>query len=544
MRELEKPVARVFRRLRLQRFVSSLVWVLAIALLLVAVVLGVSMALDHALPGPEWAPFAIAGGLCMLIAALIAIFTGPSRLDAAVAIDHAFHLNERVSTALTLPAELRETSAGRALLADAGKKLADLDVTSAFGPKLPRRAWVVLIPASLAVSMLFVPAWIQRTVLAKTETETKVDAKALAKQSGALSKKISSQRQAIDKEKFPEAEKLLAQIEKKAEDLAKAPPAQKDRLLVEMNKLTDALKERKKQLGSPDQINRQLQQLKEMGQNGPADQFSKELAKGDFKKAAEQLKELQQKLEKGEMTQVEKKALQEQLAEMTKKLKEVANMEERKKQLDQALKNGGLSEEQYEREVEKLKQQSKSLKQLEQLAGKLGQAQEALKKGDTKQAAESLGMTQQQLAQMAKQLEEMEALDGAMADVMDAKNGMSEDGINQLGQMMNGMGLPDSMRRGMGNGLGRGRGQGDRPEAFDQTSTYSTKVQQQIRKGKAVPQGFTQPSKTVKGESVIDIQGEMEAATASAADALSNQKIPKNVEKHIRAYYDQINKGK
>ncbi|MGZ3379164.1 MAG: hypothetical protein ACXVBB_02745, partial [Isosphaeraceae bacterium] len=371
-----------------------------------------------------------------------------------------------------------------------------------------------------------------------------VDTKALAKQSEALSKKISSQRQAIDKDKFPEAEKLLAQIEKKAENLAKAPPAQKDRLLVEMNKLTDALKERKKQLGSPDQVNRQLQQLKEMGQNGPADQFSKELAKGDFKKAAEQLKELQQKLEKGEMTQAEKKALQEQLAEMTKKLKEVANMEERKNQLDQALKNGGLSREQYEREVEKLKQQSKCLKQLEQLAGKLGQAQQALKKGDTKQAAEALGMTQQQLAQMAKQLEEMEALDSAMADVMDAKNGMSEDGMNQLGQMMNGMGSMDSMRRGMGQGLGRGRGLGDRPEAPDETATYSTKVQQQVRKGKAVLQGFTQPSKTVKGESVIDIQGEMEAASASAADALSNQKIPKNVEKHIRAYYDQINKGK
>ena len=43
---------------------------------------------------------------------------------------------------------------------------------------------------------------------------------------------------------------------------------------------------------------------------------------------------------------------------------------------------------------------------------------------------------------------------------------------------------------------------------------------------------------------MIDIQGELEAATASAADALSNQKIPKNVEKHVRDYYDQLNKGK
>jgi hypothetical protein len=117
--------------------------------------------------------------------------------------------------------------------------------------------------------------------------------------------------------------------------------------------------------------------------------------------------------------------------------------------------------------------------------------------------------------------------------------------MNQLGQMMDGMGSLDGMRRGLGNGLGgRGRGQGDRPEAPDETATYATKVQQQIKKGKAVLQGFTQPSKNVKGESVIDIQGEMEAATAEAAEALSNQRIPKNVEKHIRAYYDQINKGK
>ena len=153
-------------------------------------------------------------------------------------------------------------------------------------------------------------------------------------------------------------------------------------------------------------------------------------------------------------------------------------------------------------------------------------------------------MTQQQLAQMAKQLEEMESLDRAMADVMDCKNGLGEDGLNQLGDSLGGVDNVEGMHQGMGDGLGRGRGQGDRPEAPDETATYSTKVQQQIRKGKAVHQGFTQPSKTVKGQSTIDIQGEIEAATGSAADALSNQRIPKNVEKHVRAYYDQINRGK
>ncbi len=110
-----------------------------------------------------------------------------------------------------------------------------------------------------------------------------------------LTKKIASQRQAIDKEKFPEADKLLAKIEKKTDELTKAPPAAKDKLMVELNALTDALKERQKQLGSPEQVNRQLQQLKDMASQGPADQFAKDLARGDFKKAAERAQEAPRK---------------------------------------------------------------------------------------------------------------------------------------------------------------------------------------------------------------------------------------------------------
>src|SRR5262249_2176776 len=155
-----------------------------------------------------------------------------------------------------------------------------------------------------------------------------------------------------------------------------------------------------------------------------------------------------------------------------------------------------------------------------QLANKLSQAQEALQKGDAKKAAEAMGMSQQQLAEMSKQLEEMQSLDNAMADVQDAKNGMSADSMNQLGDDLNRLGMNFSMRRGNGNGFGRAQAQGDRPEAPDETSLYSSKVQQQIKKGKAVAQGFTKPGKTVKGESVIDIQAEIEAGTGAAADAL------------------------
>ena len=171
---------------------------------------------------------------------------------------------------------------------------------------MPRRAWVVLIPATISAMLLFAPSFIPR--LAQARAAAEVDSKALVKQTDLLTKKIASQREAIDKQKFPEAEKILAQIEKKTEELSKAPPAGKDKLMVELNNLTDALKERQKQLGSPEQVNRQLKQLKDMGSKGPADQFVKDLAKGDFKKAADELKKMQEKLSSGKMSETDKKA--------------------------------------------------------------------------------------------------------------------------------------------------------------------------------------------------------------------------------------------
>lgn len=542
MRELEKPIGRVWRRMRFQRFLAALVWCWGGTLLLVAVAVAVQKLSAYTIPGAAWLPFAIAGGLGMAIAAAIAAWSGPSRVDAAVAIDRVFQLNERLSTALTLPEDLRSTSAGRALLADAIRHVSDLDIGAKFGPRMPRLAWIPLVPAAFATALVFMPALTQRKAEAKSSEL--IDKKVVVNQTKALGKKIAAQRKEMAKEKFAEAEKLLAQIEKAAEDLAKAPPAQKDKALVELNKLTDAVKDRQKKLGSPEQINRQLQQLKDMASNGPADDFAKDMAKGDFMKAANELKKLQEKLKSGQMTEADKKALQQQLAQMSKQLEKLANLDQRKKQLEEARKNGGLSQEQFNKEMAKLEEQAKSLKQLQQLASKLGQAQESLQKNDLKKAADAMGMTQQQLSEMASQLQELESLDGALADLQDAKNGMTADSMNQLGDSLSNMGMGNGRRPGQGNGLGRGRGQGDRPEAPDSTALYTAKQKMQFNKGKAVLEGYSQSNTPQKGVSVIDIQGEMETSAGLSAEALTNQKVPKNVEKHIRGYFDQINKGR
>src|SRR5262249_52990180 len=160
--------------------------------------------------------------------------------------------------ALTLPVELSTTPAGQALFADAVQHVADLDIATEFAPRLPRRSWVPLIPAALALGLLFVPDWVQPRAAARPSGVA--EKKVIASQTRALGKKIASQRKDLDKSKFAEADKLLADIEKAADNLAKAPPGQKDQALVELNKLSDALKDREKQLGSSEQVRRQLQQ--------------------------------------------------------------------------------------------------------------------------------------------------------------------------------------------------------------------------------------------------------------------------------------------
>jgi hypothetical protein len=532
--------------LRLQRFLASFVWCLAAGLALATVVLGVEKLGQVPVPGAEWLPFAVGSCVALVAAGLIAILTGPGRIDAAVALDRAFGLNERLSTALTLPEEFRDTPAGRALVADAIRHVADLDVGSRFGLAMPRRAWIPLIPAVLAGAIVLVPAWSkQSTAAARTPLEPKVEKELVSKQSSALSKKMAEQRKSMDKAKFAEAEKLLADVEKAANELSKAPPAQKDKAMVTLNKLTDALKERQKQLGSPEQVNRQLQQLKDMASSGPADDLAKAMAKGDFEKAANELKQLKEKLASGKMSEKEKEALKKQVGEMADQLKKLANLEQRKKQLEEAKKNGGLTAEQFDKEMAKLNDQSKNLEKLQKMANQLAEAEKAMAKGDTKKAAEALGMSEKQLEKMASELKELQSLEGALADLQDAKNGMNgeaQESLNQLGEGMNQLG--QGQRKNSGSGApNRGVGEGDRPESPDNVASYQTRTKNQYTKGAAIIEGTAPPTAQSKGTSQITIVGEIETNSGSSADALSNQKIPKSVEKHIRGYFDQINKG-
>ena len=541
MRDFDRPIGRVWRRLRFQRFLATLVWCLAALFVATAGLVAAEKLARLSVPGPAWLPFAAAGVLAVALAVLIALLTGPTRLEAAIALDRAFHLNERLSTALSLPDDLRDTPAGRALLADASRHVDALDIGAKFGLRIPRTAWIPVLTGVLAVGMLFLPEWTGSPAKATARPPRPEDQAVIAKRAQALTRSLAQDRKQLDKGDLGATDKLLAEIEKAATELAKAPPDAKDKAMVELNKLTDALKERQKQLGSAEQINKQLQLMKDLADGGPADEFAKQVARGDFEKAAQEVKKLQEKLASGKMTDAEKKALERQVAEMKEQLDKLANLDQRKKQLEEARKNGALTEKQFQEQMDKLNQQAQNLQQLQKLARQLGECKQAMEQGDLNKAASALGMTKQQLEDLAQQAKELEALDAALADLQECKDGLGDD-LNQLGENLDGLNKLGKRTMRPGNG-GRGRGAGERPEAPDDVAYHTTKAPQQYGKGKAVITGFGPPRGVTKGETQIEVQDEIESAGTAAAEALSNQRVPSSVKKHILGYFDEIRKG-
>src|SRR5207253_6500750 len=108
---LTKQLTRVHRRLLVQSLVNSLIWFWAGSILLAAVWFIVQpLTLEHP---PVWLRWVVAGGVVGLgtvLAVVVGALRAPTKLAAALSLDSAFGLKERVTTSLTLTPELEARS--------------------------------------------------------------------------------------------------------------------------------------------------------------------------------------------------------------------------------------------------------------------------------------------------------------------------------------------------------------------------------------------------------------------------------------------------
>jgi hypothetical protein len=286
---------------------------------------------------------------------------------------------------------------------------------------------------------------------------------------------------------------------------------------------------------------------------GSADPFSQKLrlalAKGKFGEASNLLNQLQKDLNEGKLTPDQKKALAEQMQQLSERLAELAKNNEElekelqkqgldkklaqldEKQLREALQKAGLDPDQIE---DLMKKAAASRMAMNQCAG-LGKAMAAC-------GMSAGGLSADELASIMGKLDDFEALQeqfkltqATLDEIARAigclGSGMCE-GLGGYGPFAEG----DSSNPGPGTG-GPGIGYGPRKtDDSGATATKRVKTNNKPGQGPVIASWYFKESQ-IKGEAVRDFKEVIQAAREGAAEAISENEIPRRYEEPMKKYF-------
>jgi hypothetical protein len=549
--EIEQSVDAARQRLVIRQWAGRLAVCLtgAFCIALAAILAPKLFVLPH-LPA-QWAVLWLGGAAIagVVAASIWTALRSKTRLEAAVEIDQRYNLRERIASSLTLTEEDLATPAGAALLRDAQRAIAKVEVGERFKLGLDRGVWRPVAPA---VAALLIATFVgNRTAQATAEAPpTEQIAAAEAKKAAEEARKqIEKRRKEADEKGLADASALLKKVEEETAKLAKSEAKDPTKAAVKLNDLSKELAERRDKLGGGDELRNQLNRMKDIGK-GPADKAADAMKQGDWQKAMQEIAKVREEIASGDISPEKKEQLAAQLGKMQQQLGDAAQQHEQQKQelerqLAEAQRKGDLNQAgKLQQKIDQLAQKQPQMERLQQLAQQMQQAKEAMEAGDPQQAAEAMKQMAQQMDQMAREDGEMEMLDAAMADIMGAKEAMGMEAGDKAGQMagdMPGMGNQQGKgqnKDGAANGRGRGRGRGDgsRNTEKDEVSYRDTQVRQDVGRGSSTFGGLVD-GPTVKGDVVESIKTPLDAAAAQPADPLTSERLPRSRREHAEEYF-------
>lgn len=536
MEELRRQVNRAQRWLGLQRFSQAIGWC-CFATLLIA--LGFVIGDKYRPMGVEAWVYVVAGIVAGgLLAAFVAYVRGRGAIDAAIEIDRRFGLKERVSSTLALTPEEQETEIGQALIADAERRVKNLDVGEHFHLNPGRQLLLPLIPLVAAVLVV----WLVSPAV--MEEESQVNAASIKKQvklaSEGLKSKLIEQRKQAQKQGLKDAEMLLHRLSEETEELTRGDSDNRKEALVKLNDLKRQMENRQKQIGGAEEIRKKLDQLNS-GNRGPAEDFMKSISKGDLRKAIEDLEKLKNDLLDDKLSDEQKEQLSKQLNEMKEKLEEAVQKHQQQcqnlqNQINQARQAGQDGEAQrLQDQLNQLMERNSDMQNLQEMAKQLGQCSQCMQEGQMQNAAEMLEQMQGDLSDLQQQLDEMEILDDAMDQLCQARDQMTC-------AQCNGQGCPACQGDQPGMGTGEGQGMGDRPEEETGVKFYDDKVKQKIGRGRATIAGEVD-GPNIKGQVLEEISDQLEVARSESTDPLTEQQMPRPHQEQTKEYFNMFRTG-
>ncbi|MHC4727380.1 MAG: hypothetical protein ACYS17_09130 [Planctomycetota bacterium] len=477
------------------------------------------------------------------------LFRQPSRMQVSLLLDERLRLHERFSTTLALAGS--SDPFANAARKEALESARNVTLQGHF-PIRPSKCWFYAVSIWLiAVTLvLFLPqkdllGFLRKRNRQEEQTrqlqETKVDIKKAADPVKLAIKQLGE----------PELSDELAKLEQGPKDAR--PEEIKRQAIRKLGDLSDKIKKMQgdMQLESVNLMQKMFKQLK-----GSPDVFSQKLrlalAKGNFAEAANLLNQAQKQLAEGKLNEQQRKDLSEQLQNLARELQKLAQKNE---ELEKELEKLGL-----DKKLAKLNEQ-----QLRQSLQKQGltadKIEELLRKASAFRSASSRcaglgramagcgagagGLSGDELADVMEQLDELEAIkqqfmltQASLAEISRAIGCLGEgmcQGLGLQGPFMEGI----SDRYGPGTG---GPGMGYGPRSIDETgeaSTKKTRLKNKPGQGPVIASWYFKDIQ-VTGEAKRGFSEVVQAGRDNAAEAISENQIPRKYEDAIKKYFGQL----
>ncbi len=573
---IETQVRRARLRLNLNAFLEASTRGIVAAALVLALTLVTWRAL--AADAPTVAVVAAAAGFGALVTAYVWFRARVGALAAAVAIDQAAGLKERVSTALVV--SLAADPFAQAAAHDAERAVAAVDLRSKIPVRSPRLLhWSGACVVSAVLLYLLMP---NLNLLAALRPEPEDPQKDLARVERDAAKvalrehRDAAIRRLEDKPHLKELAEDLKLLDLPDKPSDKPEDVRRD-VLSQLQNVQDKLQERldSQPLRGLDDLKKQLAKLEQPGDKQAASELTKALSNGDFSAAKKSLQDLKDKLEeaarkgdpaaKQQLAEVQQKLevlakRLEKLADATRMQKELENKagltpeqarklaealskmdpKQMEKALQQALGDKKLSDEQMQQLLKNLASQKELMQQCQKLAQCMAKSAAACQKA---RDAASGDAAAQMLA------DGMEGAMGAMSDLEMAEQmaGELQAQLNDLRKLaesncQGGLcpgppGDSDKIgQQGPQYGLGRGSRIGKQPVAhqYDPTQVKGKNVGGEII-GQMLLDG-----PQVKGEAAAAAQAAIDAAVRDASDAMEREEVPARYRNVAQRYFESL----
>ena len=585
MSRLDTHVAAVQRKLTLGIFVE---WMATSAFVLAVLAL-LTILLQRALHvGVPREALWVGLGLVVLVAIIFTVMNRPSREAAAVAIDEKLALKEKFSTALHV--RRMADPFAQAVVRDAEQTAEKVRLQGQFPLTFPKAGYGTIFVAVMALlAFMWVPQMDllgkKAALVKKQEEERKIaDTRQILKEALV---KIESMPAAIrSNEQISLAQAEIAEMLK---EKTLDPERAARRAHEQLSKADEAMKqqiERNKDFAQAQKNEAMFKSMTPpMDAKGPVSEAHRQIVKGDFNKAAEDLKDAAKKF--NEMAPEEKEKAKQQMQNLAKALDKMANDPRAMQKMAEDLQKAGMNKEQAEKAAQQAQQAANGDKQAQQnlqqqmqqamqnmnqqqkdaVQKAMQQAQQAMNaqaqanamaqaaqqmaqamQQQMQQGGEQGGQGNQQMADAAAQMQElMDQLDAMQKDAqaMEAAQQAMADALGQAGQgdkpgdkAGQGEWKPGEIDK-QGNGMG-GPGIGQGGQAPKAAAPFGLK--QEISKshyddkGKHLASVYVK-DRSIRGEAKLELQKAVEAAAADEGDDVDDSRVDRRSQKVMEEYF-------